>query len=118
MMDKKTIQAIKDSIKHWEVDILKPLREGKKIGGSLIVRWLRKDGSLGKKEVKCSTADCALCKLFYHPYTDCDRCPLNIIDNDCCDSGSSYLAFRDNPNIKTAEAMINTLKSLLEGDKK
>ena len=107
----KTIQAIKDSIKHWEEDILNPLRKGRKI---LIINpdhlksyyW----GDTGES-VKMGSWCCPLCKLFS---SDCKYCPLES----CVLKGDAYVVFLDNPCFETAQGMVDKLDSLLpEGEK-
>jgi hypothetical protein len=117
-MNKETIKAIKDSIEHWEVDILKPLKEGERIHRLTVgifkttkLYWLAKDGIRSKGMVSCCSEDCALCKIYFGEYRgdDCGDCPLGS-----CERGSVYSVFYNDPTIETAEAMINTLKGLLK----
>jgi hypothetical protein len=62
-------KAIKDSIKHWKKDILKPLLEGKEITEYLYhPRW--KDS---RRIVRCYGQHCPLCKYVKE---DCKLCPI------------------------------------------
>ena len=104
-MTKKVIKAIKASIEHWEWDIVKPLKEGDTI--------IKMDGhhwSATGLRVKIGHGDCALCILYEDQEWgyDCDKCPLHH-----CGSGSAYSEFAYNPCLKTAQAMVRKLKSLL-----
>jgi hypothetical protein len=110
----EVVKAIRDSIKHWEEDMLKPLKAGKTIvlawcGGRpyrLKPHWACKDDKLSMELVKCYGEDCALCHIYQTDY--CMDCPLGN-----CGSGSPYSRFRLNPCIDTAEAMIKALEDLL-----
>jgi hypothetical protein len=111
--DKQTIQAIKDSIVHWEQDILKPLKDGRSVIRKILGQsfWSKTKTFNEFNIVKYRSEDCPLCNIFIHNY-HCGDCPLKEIS--CCmDDESSYRQFVDNPCIETAEAMIETLKSLL-----
>ena len=105
-------KAIKDSIKHWEKDIVAPLCEGRKIieqGYSLV--W-----EDTKKKVHCMDLHCPLCHMVGKNESRCsDGCPYYVHYDFSCDmTGDGHWAkFREKPNLKTAVGMVNALKKLL-----
>lgn len=105
-------KAIKDSIKHWEKDIVAPLREGRKIieqGHSLV--W-----EDTKKKVHCMDLHCPLCQMMSKNESRCsDGCPYYVHYDFSCDIAKDghWAKFREKPNLKTAVGMVNALKKLL-----
>lgn len=88
------IKAIEKSIKHWEDDIVNPLKEGRNI----IKRPLR---------LLCwedTGKPVPLCTL----HIDCNNCPLKS-----CDEESAWYEFVMKPNLETAQAMVYELKGTL-----
>lgn len=114
-MTKQTIRAIKSSIKHWERDILKPLRAGDKIRGCPdcgCIYW-QKNG----KSVPYDQNACPLCKLYFDAY--CVGCPLNENGMRCGALDSPYEKFTNTPTLRNTKAMIKALQSLLpKGERK
>lgn len=66
-VSKKDYKAVIDSIKHWEKDVIKPLKRGEKI-----TRGVYMDDS------------CPLCKL--QPGPDCSHCPYYRFYKHPCDA--------------------------------
>lgn len=114
----ETIQAIRDSIEHWERDILKPLKQGNEIKRvskditlqerSIVLHWIPS----GEK-VKCYSDSCALCKVFYGKLQPCEGCPLYEAGFACVESNSPYTEFYHNPCLDTAQNMVLVLGNLL-----
>lgn len=126
-MNQETIQAIKDSIEHWEINVLKPSKSGKQFkktltGGLDDGKWI--DETI----VKSCDRFFPLCEWHNNNYIysarelvtihHCTGCPLHDSGNGCDSySENPYRKFEQNPCIETAQAMIDTLKSLLpEGE--
>jgi hypothetical protein len=113
-MKKELKTAIEKSIKHWEKDILSPLKKGRVIEGD---EW--KDTGI---EVKFYAKHCALCQYCITKHIKlrtrygfiCDVCPL---EKACGDVGSPYYKFRIKPTLKNAQAMVDALKNLLKEKK-
>jgi hypothetical protein len=110
-MKKETINAINESIEHWETDILQPLLEGDELvpdnSGSLL--WT--STCLLVPIGRCA---CSLCNLFYWKENTCENCPLFKAGKGCCENNSTYDKFYKKPTIKNAKAMIKALKDLLK----
>ena len=85
------IQALKDSIKHWE-----NLRDG--------------------KETKCGGEDCALCDLFRFP-TDailaCEECPIRKKTGERMCRHTPYQAYETNRTPLNAQKEVDFLKDIL-----
>jgi hypothetical protein len=105
---KAELKALKASVKHWEKDICKPLREGRQIdykeGDGLY--WA---GTLSY--VPCYATDCPLCGI-----SDifCGGCPLRRAYPEKCGRGSYYMRFQDNPTLKNATAMRDALQKIID----
>lgn len=122
-MNQETIQAIKDSIEHWEKDIVKPLKECLEIFSKIDreknryrLYWKHMFRTFFDRKVKCYAPDCQLCKIFKcgeDSYNTPLECPLQKVDECCLNRESVYYNFIDNPCLETAEAMIEALESLL-----
>ena len=99
MKKSKDLELLRKSIKHWCLDIRRPLLNGGEITGSFY--W---KGNYNK--VKMFSADCALC-MEYSP--TCNYCPLNVIGEKCTSKDSAWLEFNCNLNIESANNMISVL---------
>lgn len=104
-MTQVIIKAIKDSIKHWEDDIVKPLKEGRKIKHGSTLIWQDT-----QEPIPCFTSHCPLCHAVGF---GCSLCPLVH----CGLPGYPWYTFIHNPRLKTAQAMVDKLKSLLPKEK-
>jgi hypothetical protein len=104
MNKEQRITAIEKSIKHWEDDILNPLKEGRNII-SIDKKPYWEDT---KKLVPCYRKDCPLCKIYFTGLSTCYDCPLESCSND-----STWMKFRDNPNLKNAQEVVYELKGTL-----
>jgi hypothetical protein len=98
MWDEKTVQAIKDSVGHWEEDIVKPLKGG------------------GISE-KTGAHNCPLCNLvgFHSMFSmgECEtKCPLSLRGMSCFSENSPYKTFMSNKTLENAQNMVLALKSL------
>jgi hypothetical protein len=125
------IKAIKDSIEHWERDIVGPLARGLKIYTCPAPEDFRENrlyftNDMGSTDtnkmfpVPCFSDACPLCQLYVAGSGDvvslrCINCPLHISGQDCGAPDSAYMAFRQTPTLTTAQRMVDTLKGLLEG---
>ena len=113
---KEERQAIKDSITHWENDVVKPLKRGHKI--------IRNDDGLVWEDtlipVKYAADDCALC-VYTESRDNHSECPyVKFYGVDCDDNKweivkeGHWRTFVINPNLKTAQAMVRALKRMLK----
>ena len=108
-MIKENLQAIRKSIKHWVLDIKRPLKKGNKIlflgydDGIKVFEWSY--GELNNNRVPCCVGDCELCKT----HDDCNNCPLTKNGMCCGDDDSLYNNFYNNPNLNTATDMVRAL---------
>ena len=102
----RRIKAIEQSIKHWEDGIVNPLKEGR----SIIRIDKRPRWEDTEKLVPCFGKNCPLCALYNNNavLSPCYDCPLESCGND-----STWIKFIDNPNLKTAQAMVYELKGTL-----
>jgi len=82
------LQALKESIEHWEKDII-PNPETEHFRGD----------------------DCPLCQL-YKEYPDCGDCPISLADRDCQDDGSYWRKFTANHEKEDALAFVVFMKNL------
>ena len=99
MKKSKDLELLRKSIKHWCLDIRRPLLKSGEITGAFF--WK------GNYDVaKMFSNNCALC-VKYSP--TCNFCPLNIIGEKCCSKNSAYLEFHYNLNIESANNMIAVL---------
>lgn len=100
----KVRSDIRKSIKHWCLDIRKPMLNGDSIdkGDWHISTWAVSGG-----DVKSGGDYCELCAN----YSDdlCRKCPLYLIGENCAKQESAYSKFRDKPDIKTVNDMIAVL---------
>ena len=99
MKKSKDLELLRESIKHWCLDIRRPLLRGDEVIGDF--EW-KIDGS----KVKMFSDDCALCVEYDGM---CRSCPLNIIGEKCLSENSAYLKFYYNLNIESANNMIAVL---------
>lgn len=115
-VQEKLLNAIIKSIKHWEKDILKKLKDGDQafLNPAGILFW-----KVDETEVSCYEKDCPLClhrnKYSIYSISDsCLECPLfKCTKIDCNESGSSWSNWLTYPSEKTANAMIRDLKKTL-----
>src|SRR3989304_450631 len=118
LKDKIIVEAVENSIKHWEVDVYVPLVRGDKIVFDGWWVW-----KLTGEKIRLGMDDCDLCKaaaispispiqLYFGNY--CKTCPYKIYFKiDCFNKKSHYRRFYDNPNKKNCLKMIKALKELL-----
>ena len=99
MKKSKDLELLRKSIKHWCLDIRRPLLKGDEITDAF--KW-KIDGG----KVKMLSDSCALC-VEYIPMCAC--CPLNAINEGCRGGDSPYSEFYYNVDIKSANNMILTL---------
>lgn len=95
----KDLELLRKSIKHWCLDIRRPLLNGDKITRAFY--W-----NSNYDDVKMFNNSCALCVEYRRM---CNSCPLNIIGEKCCSENSAYLKFYCNLNIESADNMITVL---------
>ena len=101
--------GLRQSIKHWELDIVQWLLGGyvlkKKENG---IFWC--DGT----QLMVGTEECALCDLYYFPDVcdPCIGCPL-ADEQFCGDPQSAYKRFLQKPNLENATYMVNVMKEIL-----
>ena len=110
-LTKREVAAVKASIKHWQRDMQKPLREGRKIG----IGWLWDDGT----KIKDTDVHCSLCQLVGlgdDDLLDCPSCPyykrwgFACIDDEC----GHWWKWSVNRSLRTCNAMIRALEKILE----
>ncbi|MCK5014280.1 MAG: hypothetical protein KAS66_10710 [Candidatus Omnitrophica bacterium] len=99
-MKRTNLQAIRESIRHWMLDIVRPLKADNIIYSSI---W----ASSGES-VKCFNTDCAMCILLFTANW-CTCCPLSITVGECAAEKSIYRKFRSKPNKETATDMVRAL---------
>lgn len=88
MMDARTLEALKGSIRHWEqvaTDLTQPT----------------------------GPMSCALCHLFYFDGNRCVGCPVFEKTGAPTCRSSPYETFIGNPTVENAQAELRFLKSLL-----
>ena len=107
-------EAIRESIRHWEVDIIQPLKEGRVIG-NMSLSWTDT-----QDPVLCTSKYCPLCDVYLdednldEDLQECEHCPyLKHYGYVCDDPQGHWRAFKDNPNLKNAEGMKLALLELL-----
>ena len=107
-------EAIRESIRHWEVDIIQPLKEGRVIG-NMTMSWTDT-----QEQVPCTSKDCPLCDVYLdednldEDLQECEHCPyFKHYGYVCDDPQGHWTAFNDNPNLKNAEGMKLALLELL-----
>ncbi len=108
-MSREEIGEIKDSIKHWQRDILKPLQKGRKTmykKGGYFLRW--------KDTLQVVPVYGDYCPLCEYTKECCSICPLAIKDLGCNDAGSPWRKFINRHTVQNAQKMIDALKSLLK----
>jgi len=103
--DEEKTKAILDSIKQWEEDILQPLLNGKKASKYSFWKWEDDDDT----DIPACSEHCPLCTLFSN---SCGDCPLGKVDR-CTSSYSTWRYFMEYKGAKSAQNMIDVLKSLL-----
>lgn len=112
-MEDFRLRLIKESIKHWCYDILKPLNDGKVIiivyndALSFYFKWKETD-----TVVKCYETHCPLCVYYISNKNNYEKCPLYIEQDFICCGEADHLAwnkFNNNPCRKTAIGMIRKL---------
>ena len=99
MKKSKDLELLRKSIKHWCLDIRRPLLNGDKITRAFY--WIS-----NYDVVKMFSNSCALCSEYDMM---CTSCPLDIIGEKCTDNNSAYLKFYCNLNIESANNMITVL---------
>ena len=109
----KEIQAIQDTIDHWENDIRSKLLKGMNISVSRngMLKW--SDGKI----VRCYAKDCAMCRISLKPdkALNCSICPYYRYHGEKCDDRNSrWAAFATYPCLETCDKMIASLNELLE----
>lgn len=97
---KKELKAIRKSIRHWQIDIIRRLMCGDKITKKGGLRW--NDGSL----IRIGYMHCALCMSML----SCISCPMRFVDNVCSSEDSAYMNFSKKPILENAIVMIESLK--------
>jgi hypothetical protein len=112
-LNNKEIQAIQDTINHWEKDIRSNLLKGLNISVSRngLLRWKN------RKTVNCYAKDFAMCQISLKPdkTLNCSICPYYRYHGETCDDrDSQWFAFATNPCLETCENMITSLNELLE----
>lgn len=110
--EKNDLVATRECIKHWVLDILRPLRKDKTIKRGSI-----KDPGLGatslfweetERKVPIAVGDCALCKIYYRD--SCRGCPLYLATGwKCSEHRSAYIQFRVRPTVNNAKKMVSDL---------
>jgi len=106
----KKIRAIRESISHWERDILKPLQEGRKI--SDFDRQFWEDG----ERLATGIGACALCSFVGFNGSNeevCKKCPLSQAGYGCVLKDSPYLQFTYHPTLENAQNMMLVLQQVL-----
>lgn len=105
----KEIKAVKDSIKHWQRDILKPLQDGNKIDS--YHHWVK-----GEKPVMFHGSDCALCDLRRQRKSNsCESCSyFEKYGYACSAPNGTWYKFYMNSNLRTCKAMIKALEDILK----
>ncbi|MFX0197301.1 MAG: hypothetical protein ACFFCW_14350 [Candidatus Hodarchaeota archaeon] len=121
----KARKALRNSIKHWMIDIVRPLKRGYRINW-YDMKWIHKD-----EEVKNGATHCALCREYPHCYSedalfneigfesDFDLakyieleyvCPLYLTQKGQCGNDNTvWEEFNISPCLETAEAMVDKL---------
>lgn len=99
MKKSKDLELLRESIKHWCLDIRRPLLKGGEITD--MFEWAIKGGT-----VEMFSENCALCQEYG---LACAGCPLHETNNTCSDKGSAYREFYKNTDIKSANNMIADL---------
>lgn len=98
---KQKLKATRQSIRHWMLDIRKPLKVGK-----IIIKmdyyhiWAQEQTS-----VLCDGEACALCQLYH----GCGECLLGANGIKCENDNSPYNTFYEEPNLVNATKMVNAL---------
>lgn len=105
-MKKDNLQAIRDSVRHWMLDIRRPFLKGDRIIKGNFPNYIDMQWVLSKLAVKRYDVDCALCRLV-DDY--CPSCSLLKITGGCKKHESAFRAFLDNPNLQTSTDIIRDL---------
>ncbi len=107
--NKEIVQAIKESIKHWQDDIRKPFEAGDSIITYLGIGRIWK---LSKTKPRYRADSCALCKLFNER---CKNCAFQqYYERRCSSDASKWEQFNLTPTLENANAVIEELKELLK----
>lgn len=110
------IEAVKDSIKHWEKDIRDRFKKGDSIIGTSTPFIWSSDSSI----VMMYEENCALCLLVKWKnssgYKFCMNCAyFKKYRITCTDlKKGKWNKFRDNPTLKNCNKMIEALENILE----
>lgn len=114
-LSKVAIKALERSIAHWEKDIIKPLREGRKVG--LIDGWVKWRDT--KEIIPYLDVHCPLCKLYMKSGSH-EKCPYVLFYDHCCTNGGKghWAKFDDAPSLRTAVAMKKSLERILNNRRK
>lgn len=106
---KDELKAIRQSIKHWCIDIRRPLLKGDKIVTTSTQTLLQFPSLKWEKSgdpVILGSTSCALCKLM----GQCGLCPLYITTKKICNEPKSlYRIFHKCYDISAANTMISAL---------
>ena len=109
-------EAVKESINHWEVDIIQPLKEGRVIKNKSL-SWTDT-----QEQVPCTSKYCPLCDIYLDKEVSdeedseefCKRCPYFKHYGYACDNFlGHWTAFAINPDLEHAEEMKLALIELL-----
>jgi len=100
----EALKAIRESIKHWVIDIRKPLKEGRE---TMRLKFGRIGWADTKEQLKIYSVDCSLCQLYYDGV--CEGCPLYDIEGECGIRNTPYNRFYINPTLEKANGMIKAL---------
>jgi hypothetical protein len=101
-------KTIRDSIRHWEIDIVSQLRLGREIekqGG--ILEWTDNG-----QPVPCYSDSCSLC---LEVNNDCRKCYFTHYYGKSC----TFIAWRDfnrYRNLEAALKMVNALREIMDND--
>ncbi len=110
-LTQEEISALKDSIEHWNRDIIKEIENGREIDKNSnnvygLYMWADSIDC-----VPCYSGDCPLCIL---AGDNCLTCPyLRFYELSCESTNSHWDIFHEDPNLQTATSMRNSLQVIL-----
>lgn len=107
---KENLKAIRGCIKHWMIDICRPIKRGVDVETihSIVwyqdgLAWTGQDGQL----LKIGSRHCQLCQLHGD---NCNDCPLRTVTDCACGNRySAYNNFITSPGLVTANDIVRTL---------
>ena len=109
----KKLRAIRESIAHWEKDIVKPLKEGDTIERRGRSKTWKRSGD----NLETGSGYCALCVFMGFSVMDdsreCEECPLSQAGFGCTEKDSAYRKFYSDLTLETAQNMVLILKNVL-----